>query len=248
MRLLLGSGGFLLDVTERRDFFSRHANAFLGDVRRILVIPYASIRHPDVTGRLNAVGSKLFGDRTLLDINSTPSTQQAVREAEAFLMWGGNTFVLLDRLHQSGLLDPIREKVGKGTPYFGVSAGTNVACPTIKTTNDMPVVHPSSLTALGLVPFQINPHYVEGRAAYRNAAGGLEEYAGETRADRLNEFHLVNDTPVVGLPESTFLMVQNGKITYHTDQPKPVCIFKRNQPPQKYLIQPETDLTAHLPW
>src|SRR5439155_15455438 len=113
---------------------------------------------------------------------------RAVREAPAVFVGGGNTFRLLDALHRLGLLPVLRERVWGGMPYLGVSAGCNVACPTIKTSNDMPIVQPPGLDALGLVPFQVNPHYVFG-PMYVPAGDGYQPHFGETRDDRLREFN-----------------------------------------------------------
>src|SRR5205823_6074200 len=129
-------------------------------VRRLLFVPYAA-------GDLDAYAPSL-AERGLhagydLDpIHNHPDPVAAVRHAEGIFVGGGNTFRLLDALYRHELLEPIRERVRDGAPYFGISAGCNVACPTMKTTNDMPIVEPPSFTALGLVPFQVNPHYHEG--------------------------------------------------------------------------------------
>src|SRR5262249_675444 len=145
----------------------------------------------------------------------------------AIYVGGGNTFRLIDALYRFDLLDIIRERVRAGVPYVGVSAGCNVACPTMMTTNDMPIVQPASFKALGLVPFQVNPHYYTGMnwvktltpspspggrgeqsvgpvGEQREPRGSHEEFIehfGETRDERLNQFHEMNDTPIVGLWE-----------------------------------------------
>jgi dipeptidase E len=144
-------------------------------------------------------------------IHRHPDPRQAVREAEALYVGGGNTFRLLAELYRLGLVDGIRERVRQGVPYLGVSAGTNVACPTIKTTNDMPITLPPRLEALGLVPFQVNPHYFTGQT-YVKGDDGYHEHHGETRDDRLREFHEMNDTPVVGLWEGGLLRVEGGQV------------------------------------
>ena len=113
-------------------------------------------------------------------------------------------------MYRHGLLEVIRERVRAGLPYLGVSAGTNVACPTIKTTNDMPITQPPSLEALGLVPFQVNPHYFTGQT-YAKVGHTYHEHFGETRDDRIREFHELNDSAVVGLWEGGVLRVEGAK-------------------------------------
>ena len=128
----------------------------------------------------------------------------AVQQAECIVVGGGNTFHLVAEMHRTGLMEAIREKVLQGCPYMGWSAGSNVACPTMKTTNDMPIIQPESFDTLNLVPFQINPHYLDA-----NPAG----HGGETREDRIREFMVVNpDVYVVGLREATSLLVEGDKM------------------------------------
>ncbi|NBP70043.1 MAG: dipeptidase PepE [Cytophagia bacterium] len=131
--------------------------------------------------------------------------RKAVEEASFIAVGGGNSFALLSRMYELDLLPLVKQKVESGTPYIGWSAGANLSCPTIKTTNDMPIVQPPSLNALNLVPFQINPHYHELK---------FEGQGGETRRDRLEEFLVLNgDKRVVGLPEGTLLERQGDKLT-----------------------------------
>jgi dipeptidase E len=118
-----------------------------------------------------------------------------------------NSFRLLDKLYEVGLLDVIRRRVNEGLPFMGVSAGSNMACPTLMTTNDMPIVQPPSFKALGLVSFQINPHYFSGRT-WVHAGEELQEHFGETRDDRIAEFHEMNDLPVIGLREGGILRIE----------------------------------------
>ena len=137
-------------------------------------------------------------------------------------------------------LDPIRERVRGGMPYLGVSAGTNVACPTIRTTNDMPIVQPPSLDALGLVPFQVNPHYYPGSNFVRHGDQFVEHF-GETRDDRIREFHEENETPVVGLWEGGVLRVTGGRVELIA---APARVFRRGQPPLD--VQAGTNLAPLL--
>jgi dipeptidase E len=199
--------------------------ATLGNVSRVLFVPYALADHD---GYVRAMTERGLNAGYRLDgIHSHPDPAAAVREAEAVFVGGGNTFRLLAALYRLGLIDPIRERVRTGMPYLGISAGTNVACPTIRTTNDMPIVQPPSLDALGLVPFQVNAHYYTGSNYVRHDDRYVEHF-GETRDDRLREFHEENDTPVVGLWEGGVLRVAHGRIDLIG---APARVFWRGQPP-----------------
>src|SRR5262249_24528759 len=147
---------------------------------------------------------------------------------------------LLDTLSRLELLEPIRARVRAGVPYLGISAGSNVACPTIKTTNDMPIIQPPSFDALALVPFQLNPHYYEG-ANWVKTGGELREHFGETRDDRLREFHELNDTPVVGLWEAGLLHCDGRSVRLAA---APARVFRKGQAPVD--VSPEADLTPLL--
>ncbi len=224
MRLLLGSGGFR--TPERVRFFTDEVRAFFGGVSRLLFVPFALHDYDRCLAALVERG--LHAGYAVEGIHRCPDPAAAVRDAEALFVGGGNTFRLLDGLYRRGLLDVIRERVRGGLPYLGVSAGCNVACPTIKTTNDMPIVQPPSFAALGLVPFQVNPHYFTGPTFVR-AGDGFQEHFGETRDDRLREFHEENDTPVVGLWEAGFLRVEPGQVLLSG---APARVFRKGREPQ----------------
>jgi dipeptidase E len=195
---------------------------FLGPgVPEILFVPFAAVRASfdefaaTVGERFAAMG---YG---LQSVHAAADPQGAVQSARAIAVGGGNTFALLKRLHDLRLLEPIRAAVLAGTPYLGWSAGANVAGPTIRTTNDMPIVEPPSLAALGLVPFQINPHYTDGV---------IPQHSGETRADRLLEFVEANPgMPVVGLREGTMLRVEGTRVTLVGE--KAARVFLRGKEP-----------------
>lgn len=178
-------------------------DGFLGAVRRLVFVPFALKDREGygakVRQRLAAIGVEV----------TTLTTDEAGRrmaaEAEAVFTGGGNTFRLLKTLQDSGLLAALRERVLAGMPYLGSSAGTNIAAPTIRTTNDMPIVEPASFDALGLVPFQINPHYLDPDPA--------STHMGETREQRIREFHEENATPVVGLREGAWLRIEGDRAT-----------------------------------
>ncbi len=221
MRILLGSGGFR--TPERVAFLAEQMHAFFGAVERILFVPYALSDHDGYVEALRQRG--LDAGYPLEGIHRCTDPVAAVQSAQALFVGGGNTFRLLAELYARGLLEPIRERVRAGLPYLGISAGSNVACPTIKTTNDMPITWPPSLDALGLVGFQINPHYFTGQNHVR-VGDQYHEHFGETRDDRLREFHEMNDTPVVGLWEGGTLWIEGGHVTLGG---APARIFRKGE-------------------
>lgn len=156
----------------------------------------------------------------LRSVHRSADPAAAAHEADGFFVGGGNTFRLLDRMVRTGVLDAIRAVTAAGGPYMGTSAGSNLACPTIKTTNDMPIVEPPTFAALGLVPFQINAHYVDRDP---DVAHG-----GETREQRIAEFHQVESVPVVGLREGSAIRVTGGRADLVG--PLPARVFARGAP------------------
>ncbi len=176
---------------------------FLSPARRVVFVPFALFDHNGYTAkareRLGAEGIEVAG--------ATPDAagRRLLEGADAVFAGGGNTFRLLLKLQSSGLLPVLRDRARGGLPYLGASAGTNIAAPSIKTTNDMPIVQPESFEALGLLPFQINPHYLDPDPA--------SAHMGETREARLREFLEENQTPVVGLREGAWIRVEGDAIT-----------------------------------
>jgi dipeptidase E len=172
--------------------------AFAGGIRRALFVPFAAVRLPweEFAKRVaEASGFTLTMAQDAADVENH----------ELVIVGGGNTFQLLKQCRERGFLEAIHSRVAAGkTRYLGWSAGANLACPTIKTTNDMPIVDPGSLAALGLIPFQINPHYV---------SVSLPGHHGETRDERLEEFaHANPELPVIGLPEGDWIRVAGKSI------------------------------------
>jgi dipeptidase E len=209
MRLLLGSGGF--STPERRQGWNRELDDFLGPVKNLLFIPYALAEHDPYVAKMIEIG--FHAGRQLEGIHKAKDPLIAVEQAEAIYIGGGNSFRLLNSLYQFKLIERIRDRVQReDIPYIGISAGTNMACPTIKTTNDMPIVAPPSLDALNLISFQINPHYFSG-PIYMKTAEGMIQYGGETRDDRIHQFHEDNNVPVLGLWEGSILRVEESKVT-----------------------------------
>jgi dipeptidase E len=190
----LYGGGYL-------DHAETEIRSFLGGSKRVLFVPFALHDRDSYTAtaqkRFNQMGYELSSVHTASD------PKQAVVDTDAVFIGGGNTFRLLKALYDFNLLDPIRERTAAGMPYIGSSAGSNAAAPTIKTTNDMPIVEPPSFNALGLVTFQINPHYID--------PDPNSKYMGETREERLRQFLEENDTPVAGLREGAMLRIENGE-------------------------------------
>lgn len=189
-RLLLHAGG---DAASARPAVIDH----LRGARRAVMIPYAQSDHDRATAWfaewLAPHGIEIAGVHTGAD----PAA--AIAGAEAIFVTGGNSFRLVSALHRLSLIDPVRAAIDGGIPYFGASAGANVACPTIRTTNDMPIVQPPSFAAFNLVPFQINPHYIDPPPP--------EARIGETREERLIEFLEENEATVVALREQSWLEV-----------------------------------------
>lgn len=206
---------------EYLDYTKPHIRSFLGkSVKEVLFIPYAgvSISYDEYTAKVEAVFNKL--GYALRSIHTTDDPPAAIRAAEAIAVGGGNTFHLVHMMQQTGIMEAIRKKVLDGTPYMGWSAGSNVACPSLKTTNDMPIIQPDSFDALGLVSFQINPHYTDAIIPNHN---------GESREDRIREFLVVEpETIVVGLKEGTILRIEGEDIQYIGS--KTVKVFRKGEP------------------
>ena len=183
------------------DHAETEIRSFLGAVKRVLFVPHALFDRDKYAGTAQQRFQKMGYELTSVHTANDPVA--AVNETEAVFIGGGNTFRLLKALYDFDLLDAIRDRVSNGMPYIGSSAGSNVAAPTIKTTNDMPIVQPPSFEALGLVSFQINPHYVDPDPNSR--------HMGETREERIVQFLEENETPVVGLREGAMLRIERGE-------------------------------------
>ncbi|MEU5722506.1 dipeptidase PepE [Micromonospora sp. NPDC047738] len=171
----------------------------LDGLRSIVFVPFALADHDAYTktvrGAMEPLGITVRGAH-----EGTP--RDLVAGAEAVFVGGGNTFRLVKAIHELGLIDVVRARVAEGMPYLGSSAGTNAATPSLRTTNDMPIVQPPSFQTFGLVPFQINPHYLDPDPA--------STHQGETREERLTQFLEENDVPVLAMREGTWLRVSDG--------------------------------------
>jgi dipeptidase E len=222
-RLLLISnstqhGGGYLDHCEGE------IRAFLGDpvaLGPVVFAPYALFDR-DAYGDLACQRLERMGYRAQA-LHRAADPRGALATAGAVFVGGGNTFRLLATLYQLDLLEVLRQRVDEGVPYLGSSAGTNVACPTVRTTNDMPIVEPPSFAALGLVPFQINPHYLDPDPA--------STHQGETREERLLQYLEENEGPVVGLREGSSLRVEGGRVELRG--PNAARLFIRGREPRE---------------
>ncbi len=197
-----------------------YINGFIKDKpKHGVFIPYAGVSiawdeySEMVSDKLNALGIQLNA------IHHSKDPVATVLEADLIVVGGGNTFNLLKSLQDKGLIEPLQQRIQAGVPYIGWSAGSNMACPTIKTTNDMPIVEPENFSALGAIPFQINPHYTEGR---------IEGHGGESREMRIAEFLIANKgIYVAGLREGTMFQVEGKNIQLKGN--KPCRIFFEGQ-------------------
>ncbi len=223
MRVLLGSGGFR--TPERIAFLRGQMRSLFGDITDLLFIPHALKDHDGYVAIMRERG--LDAGYNLVGLHTLPDPVAAVENAAGLFVGGGNTFRLLSELYRMNLLGVIRRRVRAGMPYLGVSAGCNVACPTMKTTNDMPITQPPCLDALGLVPFQVNAHYFSGHHFVKEGES-LVEHFGETRDERIKEFHEMNATPVVGLAEGGTLWCEGGAVRLAGAKAR---IFLRGQAP-----------------
>ncbi|WP_327636716.1 dipeptidase PepE [Kribbella sp. NBC_00482] len=229
MELLLLSNS----ATHGRPFLEHAVDALrdiLRDVRELVFVPYALADHDGYTAKvrtaLEPLGLSVVGAHTDPDV---------LRSASAIFVGGGNTFRLVKTLQESGQLDVIRDRVRSGTPYLGSSAGTNLAGPSLRTSNDMPIVQPPSFETLGLVPFQLNPHYLD--------PDPQSTHQGETRELRITEFLEENDVPVLGLREGTWLRLHADTLTLD-GIPAGARLFRRGAAPEE--ISSGSDLSELL--
>lgn len=224
MRLLLISNS-----TNAGEAYLEHpkqeiANFLGSDIKKVLFVPYAAITFSydeyaeKVQKRFSEFGIEVDS------IHKYDEPRQAIKDAEAIVVGGGNTFHLLQQIQRFELTEVMRYEVLKGKPYIGWSAGSNLACPTICTTNDMPIVEPDSFNALNVIRFQINPHYLDAHP---------DGHAGETREMRIEEFLVKNpDVYVAGLREGTMFRVEGGNIDLVG--PRNLRVFKYGQEPKEY--------------
>jgi dipeptidase E len=194
----------------------------LGERKRLLFVPFALFDRDayatTVRERFAPLGIEVDS------VHDSDDPVAAVGRAEAIFVGGGNTFRLLNEIYRLKLVDPIRERVAGGMPYMGSSAGSNLAGATIKTTNDMPIIEPPSFEALGLVPFQINPHYLDPVPD--------SKHMGETRETRIREFLEENDSIVVGLREGAMLRIDGNEVSLLGT--RGARVFRRGKDPEEF--------------
>jgi dipeptidase E len=216
---------------------------FLGkSVRRLIFVPYAMFDHDEYAARVCARFAQL--GYAMESVHTAADPVAAVRATDAVFIGGGNTFRLLDGLYRQGLVAAIRDLAEGGMPYIGSSAGSNVACITIKTTNDMPIVEPESFAGMALVPFNLNPHYLDPDPG--------STHQGETREERIRQFHENNTPVVVGLREGSLLRVEGARMTLK-GAPS-ARIFVRGEEPREvpsgsaldFLLEPAPTLAARV--
>ncbi len=197
----------------------------------ILFIPYArpsGLSHDEYTSLVKVAFKKI--NKNVVGIHEFNNPIEAVEKAEGIFTGGGNTFVLVNELYKNNILDILEKVIKKGTPYLGTSAGSNICGLTMNTTNDMPIVYPPSFKTLSLVPFNINPHYLDPETN--------STHMGETRETRIKEFHFYNPQPVIGLREGSWLFIKGDSIKLKGDLT--ARLFRKNQNPVE--IDPETEL------
>lgn len=203
------------------DYTRKYISDFLGkDVKNVAFIPYAgiTISYIEYTNKVQEVFSRMgYEVKSVEDISGASGV---IEQADAIVIGGGNTFHLAHMIHEKGVGEAIKKKVANGTPFIGWSAGSNIACPSIKTTNDMPVIYPSSFDGLSLIPFQINPHYTDGKIPNHN---------GESREERIREFLEINpEMIVVGLKEGTMLKIEEDSVSLLGN--KTLKVFRKDMP------------------
>jgi dipeptidase E len=202
------------------------------DCKEVLFIPYArpsGISHDHYTNKVQRAFKKI--NLSIKGIHEYNDLKFALQNAQAIYVGGGNTFLLVSELYNHEIMSTLRDIIKKGTPYLGTSAGSNIAGVNMQTTNDMPIVYPPSYTTLGILPFNINPHYLD--------TNENSHHMGETRETRIHEFLQFNSTPVVGLREGSWIEVKGEKFTLKGSLK--ARVFKQDETP--FEIESETDLS-----
>lgn len=221
----LHGSGYLNYLLEELTLFFKNTDT-------VLFIPYArpgGISYDEYTQKVQEAFSQI--GKRVQGIHTFSNPKDAVKNAKAIFVGGGNTFVLLYQLYRNDVIGTLQDVIQNGTPYLGTSAGSNICGLTINTTNDMPIVYPPSFKSLGIVPFNINPHYLD--------PDNNSKHMGETRETRIQEFHAFNSQPVIGLREGSWLKVDGNFIILEGELE--ARIFEYNKAP--YEVETGTDLS-----
>lgn len=214
------------------EYIIPHLPELYKGINEILFIPYArpgSISHEEYTAKAREAFSRI--SINVRGIHEFENPSKAVKKAKGIFTGGGNTFLLVSELYRNKIMNPLQEAVKNGVPYLGTSAGTNIGGLSMQTTNDMPIIHPPSFKTLGLVPFNINPHYLDPDPE--------SKHKGETRETRILEFHGLNSQPVVGLREGSWLYLKDNKVTLKGELS--ARIFRKDKVP--YELETDSDLS-----
>lgn len=214
------------------DYILPELSLHFKNCKTILFIPYAQpggISYDEYTDKVGIAFAKI--NIAVKGIHEFDNPIEAVTNAEGIFTGGGNTFLLVFQLHKLKIMNALEEAINGGTPYLGTSAGSNICGLTMQTTNDMPIIYPPSFQTLGILPFNINPHYLDADLQLK--------HNGETREMRINEFHFLNSPPVIGLREGSWLDVKGDKITLKGGLY--ARLFQKNKAPIE--IASESDLS-----
>jgi dipeptidase E len=201
------------------------------DCSELLFIPYArpgGTSHDDYTATVRSAFAKI--NKTVKGLHEFEDPIEAIKKAQGIFTGGGNTFLLVTQLYQNNVMEVLSKAVQDGTPYLGSSAGSNITGMSMQTTNDMPIIYPPSFKTLGLIPFNLNPHYLDTDLQ--------SKHMGETRETRIKEFHAFNDIPVLGLREGSWLEVNGEQIILKGELT--ARLFRQNQSPEE--LATESDL------
>lgn len=219
---------------EYLDYLTDEMTELFKDTKEVIFIPYArsgGISHDEYTEKaakaFQKIGKKLVG------LHTFQNPVEALKNAKGAFTGGGNTFVLVSMLFRLELMQPLREAIFNGLPYMGTSAGSNICGVSMQTTNDMPIVYPPSFKTLGVIPFNLNPHYLDPEPN--------SKHMGETRETRIAEFHTQNTVPVVGLREGSWLRVNGDEIILKGKLK--ARVFEQGKEP--YEVETGTSLKFH---
>jgi len=226
----LHGGGYL-------EYILPHLKSHFGNCKCIVFIPYArpgGISHKEYTEKIRSVFAKI--NIEVKGIHEFDDPIIAIKEAHGIFTGGGNTFLLVFQLYKNIIMDVLAETLKSGTPYLGTSAGSNITGLTMQTTNDMPIIYPPSFQTLGLIPFNLNPHYLDPDAQ--------SKHMGETRETRIKEFHAFNSVPVLGLREGSWVEVKGEQIILKGELS--ARLFQQNKDPEELESNSDLSFLARL--